>query len=68
MAAPSVVFTIARAAKMLGETVDLLDEIADQLEPEDGRLWIYDVDDRETLGFTMRGIESLKELIADQKR
>jgi hypothetical protein len=36
MAAPSAAFTIARAAEMLGETVDLLDEIADQLEPEDG--------------------------------
>jgi hypothetical protein len=68
VAAPSVVFTIARAAEMLGETVDLLDEIANQIEPEDGCLWIYDTDDRETLGFTMRGIESLKELIADQKR
>ena len=53
---------------MLGETVDLLDEIADQLEPEDGRLWIHDSDERATLGFTERGIESLKELIADQKR
>ncbi len=68
MAAPSYVFTIARAAEMLGETVELLDEIADQLEPEDGRLWIYDIEGRETLGFTMRGIESLKELIADQKQ
>ena len=68
MAAPGVVFTIARAAGMLGETVDILDEIAEQLEPEDGCLWIYDTDDRATLGFTERGIESLKELIADQKR
>jgi len=44
VAAPGVVFTIARAAEMIGETVDLIDEIAE------------------------RGIESLKELIADQKR
>lgn len=68
MAAPSVVFTIARAAEMLGEAIDLLDEIAEQLEPEDGCLWIYETDDRATLGFTERGIESLQELIADQKR
>ena len=68
MAAPSAVFTIARAAEMLGETVDLLDEIAEQLEPEDGCLWVYDTGDRETLAFTERGVESLKELIADQKR
>jgi hypothetical protein len=68
VAAPGVVFTIARAAEMLSETIDLIDEIAEQLEPEDGCLWIYDADDRATLGFTERGIESLKELIADQKR
>jgi hypothetical protein len=68
VAAPSVVFTIARAAEMLGESIDLLYEIAEQLEPEDGCLWIYDTDERATLGFTERGIESLKELIADQKR
>jgi hypothetical protein len=29
---------------------------------------MYDTDERATLDFTMRGIESLKELIADQKR
>jgi hypothetical protein len=68
VAAPGVVFTIARAAEMIGETIDLIDEIAEQLEPEDGCLWIYDTDERATLGFTERGIECLKELIADQKR
>jgi hypothetical protein len=31
-------------------------------------LGIYEADDRATLGFTERGIESLKELITDQKR
>jgi hypothetical protein len=29
VAAPGVVFTIARAAEMIGETIDLIDEIAD---------------------------------------
>ena len=68
MAAPSFVYTIAYAAEPLGETEEWLEELAYQLEPEDGRLWIYDTDDREKLGFTKRGIESLKELILDQKR
>ena len=62
------VHTIARVAEMLGEREEWLDELADQLEPEDGCLWIYDTNDRATLGFTMQGVESLKELIADQKR
>ncbi len=68
MAAPSFVFTIARAAEMLGEDEEWLHELAAQLEPEDGCLWVYDTGHRETLGFTERGIKSLKELIADQKR
>jgi hypothetical protein len=38
MAAPSYAFTIARAAEMLGEDEEWLWELADQLEPEDGRL------------------------------
>jgi hypothetical protein len=68
MAAPSFVYTIAYAAKLLGENEEWLQELADQLEPEDGCLWIYDTDDRTTLGFTERGIESLKELSLDQKQ
>jgi hypothetical protein len=68
MAAPSCVFTIARVAEMLGKDEDLLSDLAMQLEPEDGRLWIYDTDDRDTLGSTERGIGSLKEFILDQKR
>jgi hypothetical protein len=68
MAAPSCVFTIARAAEMLGESEEWLLELADQLEPEDACLWIYDTDDRATLGFTERGTESLKELSTDRKR
>jgi hypothetical protein len=68
MAAPSYVFTLARAAEMLGEDEAWLEELAEQLEPEDGCLWIYDIGDRATLGFTARCIESLKELSLDQKR
>jgi hypothetical protein len=68
MAAPSFVYTIAYAAEILGEDEEWLIELADQLEPEDGCLWIYDTGDRATLGFTERGIESLKELSLDQKR
>ena len=68
MAAPSFVDTIAYAAELLGEDEEWLLKLADQLEPEDGCLWIYNTDDRATLGFTERGIESLKELSLYQKR
>ncbi len=68
MAASSCVFTIGHVALMLGGNEEWLQDLARQLEPEDGRLWIYDTDDRATLGFTERSIESLKELSPNQKQ
>jgi hypothetical protein len=40
--------------------------LAEQLEPEDGKLWIYDSDQVETLAFTGEGIEALRNIIKDQ--
>ena len=51
MAAISHVFTIRRAAQILGRDEDLLWELSDQLEPEDGKLWVYDIDGAETPAF-----------------
>jgi hypothetical protein len=68
MAAPSYVFTIARVAKMLGEDEAWLEEIAIEMEPEDGRLYVCDTDDDiATTAFTPFGIENLKQLIAELK-
>jgi hypothetical protein len=52
MAAPSYVFTIARVAKLLGELEELLQDIAMQMEPEDGCLSVLDLDDVSTVAFT----------------
>ena len=68
MAAPGHVFTIAKAAEVLGEDETLLWSLLDSLEPEDGCLWIYDTDDRQTVAFTDHGMECLRELIANHKR
>ena len=51
MAAISHVFTIRRAAQILGRDEDLLWELSDQLEPEDGKLWVYAIDGAETPAF-----------------
>ncbi len=40
MAAITRVVTIRRAAEILGRDEDLLWDISDQLDPEDGKLWI----------------------------
>src|SRR5258708_22631985 len=68
MAAPSHVFTIAKVAKMLDEDEALLEEIALDMEPEDGRLYICDIDDDvQVTAFTPFGVECLKELLAEVK-
>ena len=67
VAAPSAVFTIARVAKMLGEDEDWLWDVALGMEPEDDCLFVYGVNDEETMAFTRDGIDNLKELIQIHK-
>jgi hypothetical protein len=52
---------ISRAAELLGEDEDL----ALNMEPEDGCLWIHGTDDHQTMAFTAPGLEYLRELIAE---
>jgi hypothetical protein len=63
MAASSAVFTIARVAEMLGADVDWLLDVALEMDPEDGCLTVYDLNDEGTTAFTTFGIENLKGLI-----
>jgi hypothetical protein len=67
MATPSSVFTIARVAKMLGEDEEWLADVALEMDPEDGRLTVYGIDDEGTTAFTDFGIENLKGLIEIHK-
>ena len=67
VAAITHVFTIARVAEMLGEDEDRLREIAMEMEPEDGYLWISGTNDITMPGVTPDGIENLKELIASHR-
>jgi hypothetical protein len=68
MAAPAYAVTIARAAQSLGEDEQLLWDLAGDMEPEDGCLWIYGTEEQETLAFTDRGLEYLRELLAEHRR
>jgi hypothetical protein len=67
MAAPAYALTIARAAQILHENEQLLRDLALGMEPEDGRLWIYGTDQQEMLAFTDRGMDCLRELIAEYR-
>ena len=53
--------------RMLGEDEDWLFEVAEEMDPEDGQLWVVGVGEDGVMAFTDDGIENLKELIAIHK-
>lgn len=63
MAAITHVFTLARVAEMLGEDQDWLNDISDELEPEDGLIAVYGTGEEYTIALTELGIENLKQII-----
>lgn len=63
----SHVFTLSHVAEMLGEDEDWLCEVAEEMDAEDGRLWIIGVGPDGVMGFTSDGIDNLGELIAIHK-
>jgi len=46
------VYTITRVAEMLGEDVDWLSDIADEMDQEDGLIWVYGPGEEEVMAFT----------------
>ena len=55
--------TIDRVAAELGETVDRLFDLAIDMEPEDGVIWVYGLNDDSVMAFSSFGIENLREII-----
>jgi hypothetical protein len=65
----SSVKTIHRVAVELGEDVEWLLEIAIEMEPEDGVIWVFSLDDKDGVtAFTPYGIECLRDLIREHRR
>ncbi|MBD8065929.1 hypothetical protein IC608_10625 [Devosia sp. PTR5] len=65
----SSVKTIDRVAVEIGEDVDWLLEIAIEMEPEDGVIWVFSLDDKDgVMAFTPYGIECLHDLIREHRR
>ncbi len=56
--------TIDLVAQELGEDAEWLDEISIEMDPEDGLIRVYGLNDEATLAFSDDGVESLRELIA----
>jgi hypothetical protein len=63
----SHVRTISRVAEELGENEDWLFDVATEMEPEDGLIWVSGIDDDAVMAFTDFGIENLIELIKMHK-
>ena len=54
------VYTITRVAEMLGEDEDWLGDVANEMDQEDGLIWVYGPGDEEVMAFTDYGIETLQ--------
>lgn len=70
MAAPSMVFTARYAAGRLGVDIDVIEELAEQMSPEDGCVSVVDsLDDNaeSVTAFTRRGLDYLEELLDDRR-
>jgi hypothetical protein len=61
------VTTITRLAKDLGEDEDWLWDVANEMDAEDGLIWVYGVGDDGVMAFTDFGVETLMELIKIHK-
>jgi hypothetical protein len=57
------VHTIARVAEMLGEDEEWLWDVANEMDQEDGLIWVYGPGDDSVMAFTDIGTETLSGLI-----
>ncbi len=60
--------TIDRVARELGESVDWLHDVADEMDTEDGIIWVYGDGDDGVMAFTDFGVETLTDLIEMHKQ
>jgi len=63
----SHVFTLSHVAEMLGEDEEWLFDVAEEMDTEDGQLWVVGVGEDGVMAFTDDGIENLTNLIAIHK-
>ena len=61
------VTTISRVAENLGESEDWLLDIANEMDVEDGVIWVYGAGEDGVMALTDFGIENLVELIKIHK-
>ena len=57
------VTTVAKVAKDLGEDADWLQDVANDMDVEDGIIWVYGAGDDGIMALTDFGIDNLIELV-----
>lgn len=62
------VTTINRVAEELGEDEDWLRDVANEMDAEDGVIWVYGVGEHGVMAFTDFGIGNLMELVKMHKK
>jgi hypothetical protein len=63
------VYTVGSVAKRLGVDEDLIHELTVGMEPEDGVIWVYGLDDDDgTLAFTDDGVEEVRLILEEYRR
>ena len=60
----SHVYTLARVAAELDEDEDTLFDLIDEMEPEDGLVWVYGPGEDQCPAFTSDGIDHLLNMCA----
>jgi hypothetical protein len=65
VAAITRVYTIGHVAEMIGEDKDWLNDVAIDMDFEDGCLTVYGIGEDGVTAFTDFGIENLQQIVAD---
>ena len=62
------VTTLTKVAQDLEVSEDLLHDLTEQMDTEDGVIWVYGLEEEAVLALSADGIECLRDLIADHRR
>ncbi|MEC3947625.1 hypothetical protein [Sphingobium sp. HWE2-09] len=62
------VTTLAKVAQDLNVDEDLLHDLTEQMDTEDGVIWVYGIEEHAVLALSQDGIDCLRDLLAEHKR
>lgn len=61
------VTTLAKVAQEWDESEDLLHELTEQMDTEDGVIWVYGIQEHAVLALSEDGIECLRDLLGEHR-